>query len=99
MAFKDILVYADNAQYAADRLDIAASWRLRLARHSVRVSAMAIQETCTNDGPLILARAAEIGADMIVMGAYGHSRLREVVMGGVANHILKQQHVPVFMSH
>jgi nucleotide-binding universal stress UspA family protein len=47
----------------------------------------------------ILAHAAESGADFIVMGAYGHSRLREFILGGVTRSILRSMPVPVLMSH
>ena len=43
--------------------------------------------------------AAETGADLIVMGGYGHSRLREFVMGGVTRTMLATMTVPVLMSH
>ena len=43
--------------------------------------------------------AADESADLIVMGAYGHSRLREMVLGGVTRHMLQHMTVPVFMSH
>jgi nucleotide-binding universal stress UspA family protein len=43
--------------------------------------------------------AADMGADMIVMGAYGHSRLREMVLGGVSREMLQTMTVPVLMSH
>ena len=48
---------------------------------------------------MILSRAADDIADMIVMGAYGHARWREVVFGGVTLHMLKHMTVPVLMSH
>ena len=47
----------------------------------------------------ILAHAADSGADFIVMGGYGHSRLREFILGGVTRSILKSMPVPVLMSH
>ncbi len=50
-------------------------------------------------GDLLLSRAADSGADLIVMGAYGHARWREVVLGGVTRQLLNQMTVPVFMSH
>ena len=42
---------------------------------------------------------SDLGADLLVMGAYGHSRLRELVLGGVTRTILKEMTVPVLMSH
>jgi len=50
-------------------------------------------------GDVVLARLADEGADLLVMGAYGRSRTRELVLGGATRHILRQMTVPVFMSH
>jgi len=72
---------------------------LHLARHGVRVEA----ETFNADGvrvdDALLSRAFDTGADLLVMGAYGHSRLGELVLGGATRHILRQLTIPVFMSH
>ena len=50
-------------------------------------------------GAVILSRAADLGADLIVMGIYGHSRMREMVLGGASRTLLGSMTVPVFMSH
>jgi nucleotide-binding universal stress UspA family protein len=50
-------------------------------------------------GDAILADIAENSIDLLVMGAYGHSRLREWVLGGVTRHILTHMTAPVFLSH
>jgi nucleotide-binding universal stress UspA family protein len=50
-------------------------------------------------GNQILSRAADLEADLIVMGAYGHSRVRELVLGGVTRTLLDTMTVPVLMSH
>ena len=50
-------------------------------------------------GELLLSRAADLGVDLIVMGCYGHSRWRELVLGGATRSILKSMTVPVLMSH
>jgi nucleotide-binding universal stress UspA family protein len=47
----------------------------------------------------ILSHAADSSADMIVMGGYGHSRLREFVLGGATLGLLESMTVPVLMSH
>jgi nucleotide-binding universal stress UspA family protein len=52
-----------------------------------------------NVGDTILSRLADLGSDLLVMGAYGHSRLREVVLGGVTRTLLESMTVPVLMSH
>lgn len=72
---------------------------LHLARHGVKAEAQSTIATDIDAGDLLLARAADHGADLIVMGAYGHARWREVVLGGVTRHLLAQMTVPVFMSH
>ena len=50
-------------------------------------------------GDVILSRVADLGADCLVMGAYGHSRLREFAFGGATREILHAMTVPVFMAH
>jgi nucleotide-binding universal stress UspA family protein len=47
----------------------------------------------------LLSRAADLGADLLVIGAYGHSRLRELLLGGVTRSILESMTLPVLMSH
>ena len=47
----------------------------------------------------LLSRTCDAGADLIVMGAYGRSRLRELVLGGATRHLLRHMTVPVLMSH
>jgi len=48
---------------------------------------------------LLLSRASDLGADLLVMGAYGHSRMREFVLGGVSRSIFRHMTVPVLMAH
>jgi nucleotide-binding universal stress UspA family protein len=50
-------------------------------------------------GDVLLSRAADLSADLIVMGAYGHSRVRELILGGATRDILQHMTVPVLMSH
>jgi len=47
----------------------------------------------------LLSRAADLGSDLIVMGGYGHARMREIVLGGMTRTILREMTVPVLMSH
>jgi nucleotide-binding universal stress UspA family protein len=48
---------------------------------------------------LLLSTLSDLGADLLVMGCYGHSRVREVVLGGMTRGILAHMTVPVLMSH
>ena len=52
-----------------------------------------------NPGKALLSLAAEVGADLIVMGCYGHSRARELVLGGVTRTVLESATLPVWMAH
>lgn len=72
---------------------------LHLARHGVRAEASALKSDDVAVGALLLSQAADLDADLIVMGAYGHSRLREVVLGGATREILRSMTVPVLLSH
>lgn len=70
-----------------------------LARHGVGVE---IHNRALDDvsvGDAILNAAFDYGADLLVIGAYGHSRLRELVLGGVTRHLLRHMTIPVLMSH
>ena len=72
---------------------------LHLARHGVDVEASEVITEDIGVDDVLLSQAADAGADLIVMGAYGHSRLGEFVLGGATRHILRQITIPVFMSH
>jgi nucleotide-binding universal stress UspA family protein len=48
---------------------------------------------------LLLNYAADVSADLLVIGGYGHSRLRELVLGGVTHELLRHITLPVLMSH
>lgn len=59
----------------------------------------AIDPQSSASGAHLLGMATETGADLIVMGGYGHSRLRQLVFGGVTRHMLRNVTVPVLMAH
>jgi nucleotide-binding universal stress UspA family protein len=70
-----------------------------LARHGVAVALQRIAAAGVGVADTILNYASEAAADLIVMGAYGHSRLREFVLGGTTRAILTSMTAPVLMSH
>jgi nucleotide-binding universal stress UspA family protein len=72
---------------------------LHLARHGIKAEARHMYADDLGVGELLLSRAAEEGVDLIVCGAYGHARWRELVLGGVTRHLLEHMPVPVMMSH
>jgi nucleotide-binding universal stress UspA family protein len=70
-----------------------------LARHDVPVEIKRIARGSIGVEAAILSHVADVGADFLVLGGYGHSRLREFVWGGVTRSILTSMTVPVLMSH
>lgn len=71
---------------------------LYLARHGIKIEVLQ-QEAEANIGSALMALASDRGYDLIVMGAYGHARFREIVLGGVTLTVLGQMNVPILMSH
>lgn len=71
---------------------------LYLARHNIRVDVMQ-ERTETDVGEALLSLAANLNSDLLVMGCYGHSRFREILLGGVTRTMLNAMTIPVFMSH
>jgi nucleotide-binding universal stress UspA family protein len=70
-----------------------------LARHAVKCEATERLGPKVNVGETLLACAEESQADLLVMGCYGHTRLREFVFGGASRHVLDKATIPVLMSH
>jgi len=70
-----------------------------LARHGVKAEASSVTTDEITAADMLLSRLADEGADMIVMGAYGHARWRELVLGGFTRHMLGHMTVPVLMSN
>lgn len=71
----------------------------RLSRHGLNVEVHRITRGDLDVADALLSHATDADVDFIVMGGYGHSRLREFVLGGVTNSILRSMTVPVLMSH
>lgn len=70
-----------------------------LARHKVKAIADNYSTNGEEPGVALIEHASEVGAGLIVVGAYGHSRLREYILGGVTRTMLSELDRPVFMSH
>jgi nucleotide-binding universal stress UspA family protein len=81
----------------AERAAEGAALVAFLGRHGVAAEARRTEGE--DAGEAILGFAREIGADGLVMGSYGHSRLREVVIGGATRHVLGHMDLPVVMAH
>jgi nucleotide-binding universal stress UspA family protein len=72
---------------------------LHLAHHGVKAEIERTVSAGIPAGEVLLSRAADLGADLLVIGAYGHSRVRELLLGGATRSILQSMTLPVLMSH
>ena len=70
-----------------------------LAWHGIEAKVAVLPAGGQGIGEAILGKAAELGADLLVMGGYGHSRVREVILGGVTRHVLEHAKLPVLIAH
>jgi nucleotide-binding universal stress UspA family protein len=68
-----------------------------LARHGVKAALW--QAKAADAGEALLSRAAECDADLLVMGCYGHARLREVLLGGASRTVLRSMTLPALLAH
>lgn len=93
-----VVVNGDSAPVGRHGPIPGADIALYLARHGVNATVRDIKSEI-DVGNTLLSHAVDSGADMLVMGAYGHSRVLEWVWGGATRTILETMTVPVFMSH
>ena len=70
-----------------------------LARHGVKATAEGLAAGGANAGEALLQHVNDLGAELLIMGAYAHSRMREYIFGGATQHVLAHANVPVLMSH
>ena len=93
-------VVSFDAQKLAGVIDMPhPDMKAYLARHDVNASVVAQPTGGIDVGSAILSRTADTGVDLIVMGAYSHSRARELVLGGATRTLFKSMTVPTLMSH
>jgi nucleotide-binding universal stress UspA family protein len=97
-AAASVTVFLVNPEEAADIAD-AHNLVIHLARHGLNAKKLVVREDILAVSDTVLAQVAALDADLLVMGAYGHSRLREMILGGVTHDVLRNMNVPVLMSH
>lgn len=89
----------DPPEHGTERSDPGGPLAQYLARHGVRVEIDVVSKTLPKVADTLRRHVADWDADLVVMGAYGHSRLREAVLGGVTRDMLQGSEVPVLMAH
>jgi nucleotide-binding universal stress UspA family protein len=95
----DLLIVLNEKTNSAPNVIRGAEIAKHLARHDVKVQITTVPAADIDVTSAILSYVADISGTLIVMGGYGHAKLREVILGGVTRDMLKSMTVPVFMSH
>lgn len=89
----------DPPQHGPERSDPGGMLAQMLSRHGVSCEIDVLSKTLTRVSDILNRHAADTAAELIVMGAYGHSRFREAILGGATRNMLEQAAVPVLMAH
>jgi nucleotide-binding universal stress UspA family protein len=93
------VVVIDPPTHGPNRSDPGGQLSQFLARHGVRTEIDVLAKTMPRVSDVLLRHAADTKTDLVVMGAYGHSRFREAILGGATRYMLEQSELPVLMAH
>ncbi|NOD32740.1 universal stress protein [Ruegeria atlantica] len=93
------IVVIDPPRHGPDRSDPGGMLSQMLARHGVKCEIDVLSKSMTRVSDILNRHASDTESDLIVMGAYGHSRFREAILGGATRNMLEQSTVPVFLAH
>lgn len=93
------VVVIDPPQHGPNRSDPGGALSQFLARHGVKPEIDVLSKTMPRVSDVLRRHVLDVNADMVVMGAYGHSRFREAILGGATRNMLEQAEVPVFLAH
>ncbi len=93
------VVIINPPAHGPNRSDPGGMLSQYLARHGVRAEIEVLAKTLPRVSDVLLRHAEDMNVDLIVMGAYGHSRFREAILGGATRHMLEKAKLPVFMAH
>ena len=86
-------------RHGHERSDPGGPLSVFLARHGIKVEIDVLGKSLPRVSDVLLRHASDKDADLIVMGAYGHSRFREAILGGATRDMLEEANLPVFMKH
>lgn len=89
----------DPPTHAANRSDPGGPLSQYLARHGVKVEIDILSRALPRVSDVLARACTDMEADLLVMGAYGHSRFREAILGGATRDLLEEARLPVFMAH
>ncbi|MFK7744449.1 MAG: universal stress protein [Roseobacter sp.] len=98
-ASKVHIAIVDPPETGPERSDPGGALTVFLARHGVRCDIQVISRNGSRISQRLAQHVKETGSDMLVMGAYGHSRFREAILGGATRDMLEHSEVPVMLAH
>ncbi|WP_102226273.1 universal stress protein [Acidimangrovimonas sediminis] len=93
------IVVVDPPQHGPERSDPGGPLSQMLTRHGIRTEVSVLAKTMPLVSDVLKRHLRDQNADLLVMGAYGHSRFREAILGGATRAMLEGTEVPVFMAH
>lgn len=93
------IAVVDPPQHGPNRSDPGGALAQMLSRHGVKADIAVLAKTMPHVSDVLLRHLQDVDADLMVMGAYGHSRFREALLGGATRDMLEQCELPVFMAH
>ncbi|MGM0662529.1 MAG: universal stress protein [Pseudomonadota bacterium] len=93
------VVVVDPPKHGPERSDPGGAVAQYLSRHGAKVEIDVLSKTLPRVSDVLMRHAGDMDADMMVMGAYGHSRFREAIFGGATRTMLEEATLPVFMAH
>jgi len=94
-----IITVVDPPAHGPERSDPGGLLCQMLVRHGVRAEVSVLAKTLPRISDILARQARDVNADLLVMGAYGHSRFREAILGGATRNMLEQAAIPVFLAH
>ncbi|VDC25201.1 universal stress protein [Pseudogemmobacter humi] len=94
-----VITVVDPPAHGPERSDPGGMLCQLLVRHGVRAEVAVLARTLPRISEVLARQCQDLDADMLVMGAYGHSRFREAILGGATRNMLEQTKVPVLMAH
>lgn len=94
-----IITVIDPPVHGAERSDPGGALCQMLVRHGIKAEVAVLSRTLPRVSDVLARHVRDKAADLLVMGAYGHSRFREAVLGGATRNMLEQAEVPVLMAH
>src|SRR5712692_9258967 len=96
---RPVLVAPPTSPASVGKRALAEALVAYLAKHNVKATVQSVQLHGKSVGQALLEQARQLNCDLLVMGAYGHSRLREMILGGATREVLAHSKISVLMAH